>query len=509
MIAGITSKAHQKPGGLFSLWVERRLVASDARGGLYRGGWRFGRFTPRAHDGCGRMQDELKGKACWFVAATWIVGISNDGWSGRPSPLIHQVLLIPVAFGFAYSLLQLLRPQPNARSFAHSEVGRLSFGLGLMCCLSEVLSVAGFLYEGHHFARFGYVLPSGGVLLIAGFSLAGLLYASQSPTGLGVLTAVLMSYVAGLVLAIVHFPLNYLRSDMLPVILWTDSRLAAHLNPYVTMHVGSRLYDFPYLPGMLIAYLPAGLVHVDLRFTNLISDVGLGVVSYTAAVHDRRRMAALLIGVFLLSPFLQYRHDLYLAPHWLTLVGAVALMRWRHFAWAALVFGLSMGIYQLSWVIFPFLILNGYRRGGWREAIKLTALSGAGMLAVVGPFLAWASRRIANNTVGQWSKLPHALADPINLSYWVTFVVRPDHLEWVQLVVLTAMFAFCIVHGRCRSLLDTLRWMSAALAVFIALNVLVDGYFYLTLLLLMLLYTFVATGTWPDPMDDGELSRTA
>ena len=83
----------------------------------------------------------------------------------------------------------------------------------------------------------------------------------------------------------------------------------------------------------------------------------------------------------------------------------------------------------------------------------------------------------------------------------MTFVVRPDHLKWVQLAVLTALFGFCVVRGRCHSLVDTLRWMSAALAIFIALNVLVDGYFYLTLLLLLLLYTFLVMGIWPDPVE--------
>ncbi len=65
------------------------------------------------------------------------------------------------------------------------------------------------------------------------------------------------------------------------------------------------------------------------------------------------------------------------------------------------------------------------------------------------------------------------------------------------------MFFYCLGKGRCRTLEDTLRWMGAALAVFIALNVLVDGYFYLTLLLLLLIYTLSAEGVWtlqePEP----------
>ena len=440
----------------------------------------------------------------WFAGITWILSCVNDGWSGRPAPLRHQLLLLPATLAFVYSLSRLLQTQRAGGFREKSRASRALLSFVVICCLSEAVAVVGFLYEGRHFARFGYTLPYRGVWLLISVCLTSGVLAARRQSGTSTFLGVMLSYAAGVAVAVAYFPLNYLRSDMLPVIWWADERLAAHLNPYVTMHVGSRLYDFPYLPGMLLSYFPAVLMHVDLRIMNLVCNIALSLVVYCAADREYRNAAALLIGVFLLSPFLQYRHDLYLAPHWLTLVLAIALMRWRHFLWAAAVFGISMGIYQLSWVLFPFFILNGLRRRGWKEAMKLMAVSFAGMFVILGPFVASASHRIANNAVGQWSKLPHALADPINLSYWVTFIVRPDELKWVQLVVLTGVFAFCLVWGRCRSLTDTLRWMSVALAIFIALNVLVDGYFYLTLLLLLLLYTVLVTGIWPEPTQNLE-----
>ena len=139
--------------------------------------------------------------------------------------------------------------------------------------------------------------------------------------------------------------------------------------------------------------------------------------------------------------------------------------------------------------------------------MRSAVLSLLAMAVIVGPFLRSALHRIASNTVGQWSRLPHALAEPINLSYWATYLVRPDQLKWVQLGVLSALFVFCIAGGRCRTLEDTLRWMGAALAIFIALNVLVDGYFYLTLLLLLLMYTLSAEGLWPRPSADVPVSE--
>ena len=304
-------------------------------------------------------------------------------------------------------------------------------------------------------------------------------------------------YGAGLLLAIESFPLNYLRSDMLPVIVWADGRLVHHLDPYITMHVGNRLYDFPYLPGMLVAFLPAVAIHGDVRFVDLVCVLGAAIAIYLTADDSRRLEAAVLIGLFVLCPFLQYRHDLYLQPHWFALTAAVVLAQRRSFVWAAVAFGASMALYQLSWVLLPFFVLYAFRRGSWTEAAKTVVLAVAAMLAIVGPFLRSAMARISSNTVGQWSHLPHALADPMNLSYWLTFLVRPDQLKWVQLAVMTVIFVYCVMRQRCRTLVDTLRWMSVALALFIALNVLVDGYFYLTLLLLLLLFTCAAIGVWP------------
>ena len=415
---------------------------------------------------------------------------------------MHQLLLLPFACLFTFCLYRLFEVGAT-RSQRYSPATLDWRSLSLLS-LFEAAAFVGFGYESHHFSKLGY-RPDGpeiaAVVCVAVACAVGWLRFGTSGWILG---GSIAAYAAGVVLAVVCFPLNYLRSDMLPVIIWADERLSSHMNPYGTMYVGNRIYDFPYLPGMLLAYFPVVAIHVDPRWLNLLCLIVLSIVLYWAAEPRMRNGAAVLISVFLLSPFLQYRHDLYLAPHWLALAGAIALLRWRRETWASVVFGVSMAIYQLSWVLWPFLLLYLLRRRGWFGAVRAGMLSLGAMLVLVGPFLSSALRRIENNTVGQWSRMPHALADPMNLSYWVTYLVRPDQLKWVQLGVLAGLFAFCVVAGRCRTLEDTLRWMSVGLAIFIALNVLVDGYFYLTLLLLLLTYTLVVTGIWV-PEDDVSL----
>lgn len=442
-----------------------------------------------------------------YLTAVVIVTAVNDGWSGRPDPLMHQLLLLPFLGVLGWSVAGLLG-KTAAHVHERLRTSSVVTVLAGACVAFELLFGPELLYERHHFARFGYVLPEAIATICCLAIVLGAAAAFWRPTGKRTLIAVLWVYGAGLLLAIRCFPLNYLRSDMLPVIVWADQRLLAGLDPYATMHVGGRLYDFPYLPGMLLAFLPAVAAHVDVRFVCLGCVLTLSVLIYAGASEYRRVEVALLIGVFVLSPFLQYRHDLYLEPHWCALTASIVLLHWRRFLWGAAAFGVSMGLYQLSWVLFPFLVLFAFHRGGWREASRTVLVAFLAMLAVVGPFLRSASGRIASNTVGQWSRLPHALADPINLSYWVTFLVRPDQLKWVQLLALSVLFGYCVLCGRCRTLTDMLRWMSWALALFIALNVLVDGYFYLTLLLLLLLYTAAVTNIWPQPETEADVSRT-
>lgn len=489
MIAGITSKPTRKLVG-FCFGGRSMTVDHPFRRSHIELDQRFPQSGPWM----------LRNPRVWAgVGCTVVATLVNDGWSGRPTGITHQLIVLPFTLFFLFGCCVLLRSKViPGRSDSEGWTRYVHSALLALLTSFELVSLMAFWYESKHFARFGYSLPllpacfAGFIVLVA----IATLWLSR--TGFVTLTGVLVSYLAGMALAIRCFPLNYLRSDMLPVVLWADERLIRHANPYGTMHVADRLYDFPYLPGMLVAFLPAVAARVDLRWVTMTCVIGSALLIYGASEQRFRREAALIMGIFVLSPFLQYRHELYLAPHWLALTGGIVLLQYRRFAWAAITFGVSMALYQLSWVLFPFLLLYSFRRGGMRELIRTLVLSLAGMAVVVGPFLRSALHRIASNTVGQWSLLPHALADPMNLSYWLTFLVRPDQLKWVQLVLLTGIFAFCVFRGTCGSLADMLRWMCVALTIFIALNVIVDGYFYLTLLLLMLMFTFSAAGIWED-----------
>lgn len=436
-------------------------------------------------------------RAGWFTVLLLLITVVGDGWSGRPFGLRHQLILLPITALFLLGAWKLLFGDEKAGGAAIWTECR---ALWLLFIFEAAFALL-FLYEAHHFAAFGYTLHRAAALLVFGALLLAFaaLALARNIKARWVFGLSVAAYAAGLLLAVASFPLNYLRSDMLPVILWSDTHLLHGISPYQTIPVGDRLYDFPYLPGMLLTYLPFIAAHLDVRLGSLAYLIATAGLVYWAARRERRLQVAALFALFLLCPFLQYRHDLYLQPHWFTLAAIYVLKQRRRFAWAAFAFGISMAVYQFSWILFPFFLLNALRRRGWLEVAKLALISAAGALLVLGPFLSSALQRISHNTVGQWALLPHAVADPINLSFWVTYLVRPDKLLRVQAVLMVTIFAVCFVRRRCATLEDTLRWSCAALTVFILFNSIVDGYFYLMLLVPLLLYTCVANGWFRDP----------
>lgn len=429
----------------------------------------------------------------WFTLALVIVTVVGDGWSGRPVGVRHQLLLLPCTAFFCWSLWKLLFGDQVAGGLLWRPCRAI-----WLCGAFELMSIALFFYEAHHFAAFGYsirpAIEATFLVLLCGLIAFACLW---DLTALRMLLIFIAVYGLGVLLAIVSFPLNYLRSDMLPVILWADSNLIHHINPYATMLVGSRVYDFPYLPGMLLAYLP--FAALDLRFASIIALGCAAILCFRYARAEFRWHVSSLLGLFLLCPFLQYRHDLYLQPHWLTLVGAFLLMQRRRYLWGAFVLGLGMAIYQFSWIILPFVLLNALWRRGWMESLKVALAAGAGALLLAGPFLRSAFGRISSNTVGQWGRFEHAIAEPMNLSYWLTYAIHPDKLLRLQAVLMVAVFMWCVLQRRCATLEDTLRWTVVALAVFILCNSIVDGYFFLMLLVPMLLFTLVANGWLESP----------
>ena len=92
------------------------------------------------------------------------------------------------------------------------------------------------------------------------------------------------------------------------------------------------------------------------------------------------------------------------------------------------------------------------------------------------------------------------IARPVNISFWLAKGMGAPHLQRVQAAWLAALFGMCALRRSCRSITGMLRAMSLALAGFILCNILIWGYFFLLLELLLLLYV-CAANNWLRPPD--------
>lgn len=451
-----------------------------------------------------------------FALLLLFLNVQGDGFhlGADPATLAFQLRLFPFTFvclallGFTLfpaTLAQRLPPRVT-----HALLGwRAPL---LLAAAFLALAIPLFIAEAHVYARFGYSFRpalAAPVFLLSLVALVSYALPDRRPTETTRLALTLAAIVTAVALLSVRsFPLAVGRSDMLPLLAAANHTLLQHHDPY-------RLYTFPsesvlltYLPGTLLAYLPPSLLHFDLRLTSLVSFLLLIPVVLAATRPERRLRALALLATFLLGPYLLYRHELYSPPHWLALAAALLLANAGRLRLAALLFGVSVAMSQFSWIVLPFLLLFLFEVYGARAAAECLALSLLAAAVLVLPFLLAGPHAFLFGTLSHWG-LIGLTARPVNLSFFTAALVGPQHLALVQLVTLIAVFVVAMRAHACRSFAGTLRMMALALASFVLLNLLVWGYFFLLLELLLLLHLLAAEGALLPSQTTGNTRTTA
>ncbi len=444
----------------------------------------------------------LSGRIGGFLLVLLFLNAQRDGFLGAQASLRAQLLLLPVTALFCALLLWSLFASPAhdgpavrlARSLAAPRV----LSTGLVAFL--VLSLALFVKSARYYAVFGYQLHPAATTLVFGGAFAALLLALRSPSHTrapGLFAAVLLSHLAVAALSIWSFPLKVQRSDMLPLLQAAHHSLLSGADPYHLYRFPSEVVYLTYLPGTLLAYLPATLLHVDPRVLNLIFVAALALLLYQALLPAHRLTGTVLLGLWLLSPYLLYRHEIYTEPHWLTLAASLLLLHRGRIAWPALLFGVSIAISQFSWILFPFFLLFLWQHLTPRAAVLAACLATVAAAVLTLPFLLWSPHAFLFGVLSHWQN-GGVNARPVNLSVLTALLVGAQHLELIQAVLLAGLLLWCALTRRCATFAGCLQTMSLALAVFILFNILIWGYFFLLLELLLLLSLFASEG-WLQP----------
>lgn len=407
----------------------------------------------------------------------------------------YEPFLLPLAGGLLFvALLAALGLQVNRGNDA-SNVEDAKAWL-LLAAAQQLANGLLFWLSTRHYHSMGYRLyPRSTALLFAATAglFAWLFLRRQKTSDTHIMLVSLISLLAARVLAIVSFPLTALRSDMLPLIGAANQSLTQHVNPYHLYSLPSGDVVLTYLPVTWLAFLPASLLHVDLRFVTLLCELGLLVLLWRSAATSARTPVAVLLALFATSPYLQYRHELYTPVLWLLLIAALVATLRRSLVVGSALMGVGIAASQFCWVVTPFWLLYLHLRYGTRSAMKYAAIAFGCALLPILPFLMWDRSRFLFGILGHWQN--DFAAPAANLS---VLVVRMAGLRWLGLVQICAFLitlAIAVSRGWCRTRAGMVYASLCGMTVFVLFNRIVWGYFYLLLALLVLLCV-MASNEW-------------
>jgi hypothetical protein len=187
---------------------------------------------------------------------------------------------------------------------------------------------------------------------------------------------------------------------MLPLVQEALTNLTHGRSPYAE-------YRFPwplpltYLPGTWLAYAPAWLLGIDIRWTNVAAHVGsLGALLWAA----RARLGgfipvAQLWAFFILSGAATLWDGTATMPvFWMVAVLATAAIgrRSRTAPWLV---GVALATSQMMAFLLPLVVAVWVREYGARRALRVVIVSAAVAALLVGPWILWSPRSFFDGAV--------------------------------------------------------------------------------------------------------------
>ena len=265
--------------------------------------------------------------------------------------------------------------------------------------LLALLPVAAFVASMVDLATFvPPIADGGGWSALRLWALAGGIGALLVAGRVGVGALALVAAGIGIAIRLVHLDhiaLVPANGDMLPLVDGALRNLLAGRSPYMTYKMP---WDVPltYLPTTWLAYLPAYLLGVDLRWTNIAAELAvLGAVAWLgwqrrrAAVWRDEPAIALWAWLFLQPSVIHWDAGNTAPITWALLAATLALAVGRRPRSSAVALGLTAAGTPLVAVFGPFVGLFWLRRYGFWAAARLAIIAGVVAALFVVPFFLW------------------------------------------------------------------------------------------------------------------------
>ena len=301
----------------------------------------------------------------------------------------------------------------------------------------------------------------------------------------------------GVALRLIHFSRFSIDvgGDMLPLTRSALDSFLAGRSPYNYHHVPDLL-PLTYYPLTWLAYLPAYLLHIDLRWTNLVAELAIPAAVLHAGRRPREREAqaagdsagsALLLWSFVfLLPSSVFFDRITTAPVGWALLAWTLAVAIRGSRWDWLLAGLLAAATPLAALPALFLVLTWWRQHSRGQALGRAAAAAAVALAFLVPFYLWSPRGFLDGAVWWFNDLDRFPGTKWNAYHtWQRYVGfgglfwRVGLARWlapIQWSLVAGLAALYVRRGNGRNLLPA--HLASAFIAFMVFNSVHWPYFY-------------------------------
>ena len=308
-------------------------------------------------------------------------------------------------------------------------------------------------------------------------------------------------------------------TDMLPLVQAALSEFTAGRAPYIfhTIYLNHlEPYQMPltYLPSKWLAYLPAHLAAIDLRYTNLLMEAVIYLHTAWLLLRlptDKRhsqvwQAAFTFLLLLMINRFFLKRTDTEMAPTlFVTWFMATSLFH-RRFWIASGLLGIGVAMSQMFWLMTPFILAYLWTQPHAKPA-RFAGMTFTIAAALCMPFLLWSPSGVKAGLVDHWvalEQMSYAAAKPLfhNINFSIGFFANQNQwlLKYIQAGLGLGTFAWFFLSGAQRQLTTTLAYCCLAVFTFFQFNIVVWTYLYQPVcILLMLVLLFKASSFSGNP----------
>jgi hypothetical protein len=291
------------------------------------------------------------------------------------------------------------------------------------------------------------------------------------------------------------------NSDMLVLVGKALDAFLAGCSPY-QVHIMDQLqhaYHLPltYLPVKWLAYLPAHILSLDLRWTNVVLEACIYVMCVGLLIRCRRRNTqALVLGiaalnVYFMNGYFMHRIDAEISVYCFLLTVIFALFQLKREIAAYLVLGVALATSQLTLLLLPFLVPRTIRDSNLRRGLLLLGMSILLALTIVLPFVLQNPSGFKAGLVDHWVSVAGkdyswAKGAILNLNFSVHFFKHgmQEWLKYLQMALCATLWGFFLLRKGYTRDVDVWSFCMLTTFSFLMFNIIVWTYLFQPVVLL-------------------------